>query len=116
MQSLGGHVRGAHSNSAGPTELSVENGNPGSVEAEFEEPGVGEEIRGYISRGYNFEQLTKMLGFNPRSVRREMARMLPLASEQEPAGREGKHELMKLGQRDMVAPESIVDTRGCLLM
>jgi hypothetical protein len=85
-------------------------GNTGSVEADFEEPGVGEEIRSYISRGYNFEQLTKMLGFNPRSVRREMARMLPPASEQEPAAREGKHELMKLGQRDMVAPESIVET------
>ena len=101
IQSLGGHVRGAHPNSAGakPTQASAENSNldpesgvshPDEEEAaeltqvseEAEEPGIGEQIRGYIAKDYDFAQLTKKFGFSPTSVRREMEKMVKPASEE----------------------------------
>jgi hypothetical protein len=48
---------------------------------EPEDESEGAEIRERIARGYNYEQLTKQFGFHPRSVRREMDKMIPPASE-----------------------------------
>ncbi len=103
-QALAGHVSGAHSRNH--VEQPPGNGNSQPVESEVEEPGVGEEIRYYIGQGYDFEQLTKVLGFNPRSVRREMAKVVPPASEQ---GENQDSSLpVTVKQTEVISPEAVL--------
>jgi len=103
-QALAGHVSGAHSQNQ--TEKPPEDGNYETGGAEVEEPGVGEEIRDYIRQGYNFEQLTNVLGFNPRSVRREMARVVPPALEEEE--RQDSSLPVTVKQTEVISPEAVL--------
>lgn len=91
-QSLAGHVSGAHSqNQATASETDNQTTEPATeVEAEpaeaaaaVEEPGTAEEIRGYLKKGYSFNQLTGQLHFDSRSVRREIVKMVPPAADSE---------------------------------
>ena len=52
--------------------------------AEAEDESEASEIRQRIARGYNYEQLTKQFGYDPRSVRRQMDKVIPPAAEGEP--------------------------------
>ncbi|MCL0091121.1 hypothetical protein M1O13_04020 [Dehalococcoidia bacterium] len=93
-EALGGHMSTAHPATPNESVKTLgENSKPETVQAEVEErdTGVekpdtgeeisrGEEIRGYISKGYDYEQLTKRFGFDPRSVQREMEKVIPPAS------------------------------------
>ena len=42
-----------------------------------EEESVASRIRDYLGKGYSFVQLTKQFGFDPRSVHREIEKMVP---------------------------------------
>ena len=79
-RALGGHMSTAHPQSL-PDE--VQNGTPAPAASEAEDESVAAEIRHYIAQGYNFEQLTKQLHFPDTSVRREMAKGMPPASEED---------------------------------
>jgi len=89
-QSLAGHVSGAHSqNQATASETDNQTTEPATeveaepAEAAVEEPGTAEEIRGYLKKGYSFNQLTGQLHFDSRSVRREIVKMVPPAADSE---------------------------------
>ena len=83
-QGLAGHVSGAHSQKQNEDlpETDVQAAELGVAElVEEEEPGIGEQIRYYISKDYDFDQLVKKFGFKPTSIRREMEKMIKPASE-----------------------------------
>lgn len=67
-----------------------------------------------LGKGYERSQLINDLGYAERTVDeaikdyRELHGELP--SKSAPVAKETRHELMKIGQKDMVAPESIVET------
>jgi hypothetical protein len=67
-----------------------------------------------LGKGYERSQLINDLGYAERTVDeaikeyRELHGDLP--SKSAPVAKETRHELMKMGQKDMVAPESIVET------
>ena len=85
-QAFGGHMSTAHpTNPCESAEATVDNTDiVESAEVEEDEaPGVGEQIRGYLTRGYDFAQLEKKFGFDPRSIRREAEKVIKPASEQE---------------------------------
>ena len=73
-----------------------------------------EKILELIAKGYRRSQLINDLDFAERTVdeaiKEYRERYGELPSEATASVREGRHELMKIGQKDMVAPESIVET------
>ena len=73
-----------------------------------------EKILELIAKGYRRSQLINDLDFAERTVdeaiKEYRERYGELPSEATVSVREGRHELMKIGQKDMVAPESIVET------
>jgi len=75
---------------------------------------VKERIIELIGKGYRRSQLINDFGFAERTVDEALREYRERYGEPPGEGgvpaRADKHELMKLGQRDMVAPESIVDT------
>lgn len=75
---------------------------------------IKEKILELLARGYKRSQLINDLDFAERTVdeaiKEYRERYGELPAEGTMVTREGKHELMKIGQKDMVAPESIVET------
>jgi len=81
---LGGHMSHAHPQR--PPEVppdEPESGSPEPAAAEPEDESGADEIRGYIAQGYSFEQMVNEMHLPERSVRREIARSLPPASQSE---------------------------------
>jgi len=74
---------------------------------------VKDKLLELLGRGYKRSQLINDFDFAERTVdeaiKEYRERYGELPAEGAVASKEGKHELMKIGQRDMVAPESIVD-------
>ena len=102
-RALGGHMSSAHPK--GEIVVPAQNSNPEpaqTAETDHEDEGIGVEIRNYLGQGYNFEELTKQLGFSPRSVRREMEKFVRPASEQD------NHLPMTYKQSDVVNPEAVL--------
>jgi len=90
-QALGGHMSSAHPQSPPEAVVRSENVNPVPEDdedevsaAEAEDESEASEIRQRIARGYNYEQLTRQFGYDPRSVRRQMDKVIPPAAEGEP--------------------------------
>jgi len=75
---------------------------------------IKEKLIELLAKGYKRSQLINDLDFAERTVdeaiREYRERYGELPAEGTVVTREGKHELMKIGQKDMVAPESIVET------
>ncbi len=106
---LGGHMSGAHPREqaeAPADELMNGNkeGEPGTTpagKAGQEDNGVGAEIREYLAKGYGFEQLTKELHFGDKSVRREMAKVIPPSNH--------NNELpMVIKEKEIMSPEAVL--------
>lgn len=75
---------------------------------------IKEKILELLAKGYRRSQLINDLDFAERTVdeaiKEYRERHGELPADGAVSVREGKHELMKIGQKDMVAPESIVET------
>jgi len=91
VRALGGHTSSAHPGSPGAGDSEIGGSEPLEVPAEdevsaaeAEDESEASEIRQRIARGYNYEQLTKQFGYDPRSVRRQMDKVIPPATEGEP--------------------------------
>jgi hypothetical protein len=91
IKALGGHTSSAHPANPGAGDGETESSEPFEVlpedevsAAEPEDESEASEIRQRIARGYNYEQLTKQFGYDPRSVRRQMDKVIPPATEGEP--------------------------------
>ena len=81
---LGGHMSHAHPQKPVEAVVPPENGDTGTEALEPDDESKAGEIREYIARGYNFEQLVHELHFPERSVRREWAKEVQPASEAKP--------------------------------
>jgi hypothetical protein len=101
---LGGHVSHAHPQN--PPEAVCENDNPDLEAPEPEDESKAAEIREYIARGYNFEQLIGELHFPERSVRREWARRVQPASEAKPDQESNLPATYK--QTELINPEALL--------
>jgi len=92
IRALGGHTSSAHPANPGAGDGELNGSEPFEVQPEGEAPAAepedeseADEIRQRIARGYNYEQLTKQFGYDPRSVRRQMDKVVPPATEGESA-------------------------------
>ena len=99
-QALGGHMSTAHPQ--GRADQVTQNDKVEPVTSELESEGVAAEIRYYLSQYYSFEQLTKQLHFSETSVRREMAKSIPPASE------ENSHLPVTYKQTEVINPEALL--------
>lgn len=102
-RALGGHMSSAHPK--GQIVVPAQSGNPEpaqAAETDQGDEGIGVEIRTYLGQGYNFEELTRQLGFSPRSVRREMEKFVRPASEQD------NHLPVTYKQSEIPNPEAVL--------
>jgi hypothetical protein len=92
IKALGGHTSSAHPGNPGAGESETNSSEPSEVQpedemsaAEPEDESEAADIRQRIAHGYNYDQLTRQFGYDPRSVRRQMDKVIPPAAEGESA-------------------------------
>lgn len=101
IKALGGHTSGAHPVMKDEPDMS-ENQATETVEGHADEESIASEIREYLGQGYSFEQLTKDLHFKERTVRQEIAKMIP-ASDTQASNLPATYK-----QSEVVSPEAIL--------